>query len=62
MAEYWDLYDTNRQPLGRTHLRGLPLDKDTYHVVVSVWTVSRITRNSSKTPRQWLPQRKKDFS
>ncbi|MDD3928648.1 MAG: NUDIX domain-containing protein [Sphaerochaeta sp.] len=41
MAEYWDLYDTNRQPLGRTHLRGLPLDKDTYHVVVSVWTVNQ---------------------
>ncbi len=41
MAEYWDLYDTNRQPLGRTHLRGLPLEKDTYHVVVSVWTVNQ---------------------
>ncbi|NLK04758.1 MAG: NUDIX domain-containing protein [Spirochaetales bacterium] len=41
MAEYWDLYDTNRKPLGRTHLRGLPLEKETYHVVVSVWTVNQ---------------------
>lgn len=41
MTEYWDLYDTNRQPLGRTHLRGLPLENDTYHVVVSVWTVNQ---------------------
>lgn len=41
MAEYWDLYDTNRQPLGRTHRRGVPLEMGTFHVVVSVWTVNQ---------------------
>lgn len=41
MAEYWDLYDTDRKALGRTHLRGLPLPENTYHVVVSIWTVNQ---------------------
>lgn len=34
MQEYWDLYDRDRRPLGRVHLRGTPLPPDTYHVVV----------------------------
>lgn len=41
MAEYWDLYDEHRIALGRTHLRGRPLPQDSYHVVVSVWTVNQ---------------------
>lgn len=41
MAEYWDLYDTNRRPLGKTHLRGRPLPEGSFHVVVSVWTVNQ---------------------
>ncbi|SMP38859.1 NUDIX domain-containing protein [Sphaerochaeta associata] len=41
MAEYWDLYDNERKALGRTHLRGRPLPENTYHVVVSVWTVNQ---------------------
>jgi 8-oxo-dGTP diphosphatase len=40
MHEYWDLYDTDRNPLGRTHQRGLPLEEGTYHVVVAVWTLN----------------------
>lgn len=41
MAEYWDLYDEHRIALGRKHLRGRPLPENTYHVVVSVWTVNQ---------------------
>ena len=40
MAEYWDLYDTDRQPLGRQHRRGTPLEEGTFHIVVSLWTVN----------------------
>lgn len=40
MNEYWDLYDEQRRPLGRTHRRGVPLEEGTYHVVVAVWTVN----------------------
>lgn len=40
MAEYFDLYDKNRVPLGRTHQRGIPLPTGLYHVVVSVWTMN----------------------
>ena len=34
MQEYWDLYDSDRRPLGRVHPRGTPLPPDTYHIVV----------------------------
>ena len=37
--EYWDLYDRNRLPLGRTHLRGTPCANGEFHLVVSIWTV-----------------------
>lgn len=36
--ELWDLYDKDRSPLGRTHVRGVPLEKGEYHLVVFVWT------------------------
>ena len=35
--ELWDLYDKARQPLGKTHVRGVPLKKGEYHLVVFVW-------------------------
>lgn len=35
--ELWDLYDQQRRPLGRTHKRGMPLQKGEYHLVVFVW-------------------------
>lgn len=38
--EYWDLLDEQRRPLGRTQLRGCAMDKNTYHVVVHIWTLS----------------------
>jgi 8-oxo-dGTP pyrophosphatase MutT (NUDIX family) len=39
-AEYWDLYDENRQPLGRTHKRGIPVPDGLYHIVVRAWIVN----------------------
>lgn len=35
--ELWDLYTENRIKTGETHVRGNPLPKDKYHVVVNVW-------------------------
>lgn len=32
--EYWDLYDVNRRPTGRTHCRGERIPKGFYHLVV----------------------------
>lgn len=37
MAEYWDLYDDNRMPTGKTHIRGIPLIAGQYHLVVQAW-------------------------
>ena len=39
--ELWDLLDKNRKPLGRTHPRGrqYPMPPNTYHTVVTVFTV-----------------------
>lgn len=42
--ELWDLYDSKRNPLGRTHRRGTPCARGEYHVVVSVWTVDSQSR------------------
>lgn len=41
MAEYWDLYDEERKPLGRTVLRGKmdPLSGE-YHIVVMIATMN----------------------
>lgn len=38
--EYWDLYDANERPLGRTHRRGEPLPDGAYHLGADVWTVN----------------------
>ncbi len=40
--ELWDLLDKDRNPLGLTHPRGrqYPMPKGTYHLVVTVFTVS----------------------
>ncbi len=35
--ELWDVYDKNRQPVGKTHVRGVPMKKGEYHLVVFVW-------------------------
>lgn len=36
-AEIWDLYDENRELLGKDHVRGEQLPIDGYHLVVHVW-------------------------
>jgi DNA-binding Xre family transcriptional regulator/isopentenyldiphosphate isomerase len=36
-AEIWDLYDENRELLGKDHVRGKQLPIDGYHLVVHVW-------------------------
>lgn len=37
MAEFWDIYDKNRNKLGRLHERGLPINSGEYHLAVEVW-------------------------
>lgn len=37
MAEYNDIYDKDRNPTGRVHLRGTPWKKGEYGLVVCVW-------------------------
>jgi 8-oxo-dGTP pyrophosphatase MutT (NUDIX family) len=38
--EYWDVLDENRNPTGRTHKRGEPLQDGDYHLVVRAWIVN----------------------
>ncbi len=38
--EIWDVYDRNRRKTGRTHKRGIPLEKGDYHLVVHVWIIN----------------------
>lgn len=38
MAEYWDLYDCERKPLGKLHRRGDEIPAGEYHLVAEVWT------------------------
>ncbi len=41
MAEYWDLYDEKRHPLGRQIMRGqLEAQKGEFHVVVMIMTMN----------------------
>lgn len=40
MAELWDLYSGEREKTGATLLRGTPIPKGQYHLVVSVWIVN----------------------
>ncbi|TAA69734.1 NUDIX hydrolase [Planococcus salinarum] len=38
--ELWDLVDENRNMLGKTHNRGIELNKGEYHIVVEIFTVN----------------------
>jgi len=38
--ELWDLYNENREPLGKIHNRKDYLKTGEYHIAVSVWTVN----------------------
>ena len=35
--ELWDLYTENREPTGRTHIRGEEIPDGCYHLTVHVW-------------------------
>ena len=35
--EYWDLYDAERKPLGRTHARGEKFREGEYYVCCEIW-------------------------
>lgn len=41
MAELWDLYDEDRMLLNKKHIRGIPVPKGAYHIVVDVWTINK---------------------
>ncbi len=40
--ELWDLYDSNRVFLEKTHIRGNPLPENTKHIVVEIWVVNSL--------------------
>ena len=40
MAELWDLYNAEREKTGTSLLRGTPIPKGQYHLVVSVWIMN----------------------
>lgn len=35
--ELWDLYNYDRQKIGKTHIRGVPIPDNCYHLVVRIW-------------------------
>ena len=61
--ELWDVYDENRIPLGKTHVRGVPMKKGEYHLVVFVWVFKSrgellLTKRSPEKrsfPNKWDP-------
>ena len=61
MSEIWDIYDKSKNKTGRLHQRGIPLNKDDYHIVIHAWVVNSndeviITKrhNSKKIcPNMW---------
>lgn len=59
--ELWDLYDKNRQPLGKTHIRGERIPDGCYHITVDVWIcnsrgeylVSQRAADRPHSPLKW---------
>ena len=39
--ELWDLYDRNRKPLDKTHIRGEKLNEGEYHLVVDIVSINQ---------------------
>ena len=60
-AEIWDLYNENRELLGKDHVRGEQLPIDGYHLVVHVWIrnskgeylISQRSANRPTNPLMW---------
>lgn len=40
MAEYWDIYDMDRKPTGKTIIRGEPFGENEFYVCCEVWIVN----------------------
>lgn len=40
MNEYWDVYDKNRNPIGKTIKRGDPFGENEFYVCCEVWIVN----------------------
>lgn len=38
--ELWDLYDAERKPLGRTHIRGEEFQEGEYYICAEIWVVN----------------------
>lgn len=56
-AEIWDLYNENRELLGKDHVRGEQLPIDGYHLVVCGFVILRdstLSRNVPQTGRHTL--------
>ncbi len=59
--EIWDLYDKDRNLLGRDHIRGEEIPKGCYHIVVHVWIrntkgeylLSQRSADRSTFPSMW---------
>lgn len=59
--ELWDLYDENRNPAGREHIRGNDIPDGYYHIVVHVWIrnskgqylISQRSANRPNLPLMW---------
>lgn len=59
--ELWDLYDENRNPIGREHIRGNEIPDGCYHLVVHVWIcnsegkylISQRSANRPNLPLMW---------
>ncbi len=41
MAEYWDVYDKDRNPVGRTHRRGVKIKHGDYHIICEAWLLCK---------------------
>nr|WP_243238252.1 helix-turn-helix domain-containing protein [Ruminococcus hominis] len=60
-AEIWDLYNENRELLGKDHIRGEQLPIDGYHLVVHAWIrnskgaylIARRSANRTAFPLVW---------
>ena len=61
--ELWDLYTRDRIKTGETHIRGVPLPNDRYHLVVNVWIknseskylISRRSKTRISNPLKFEP-------
>ena len=59
--ELWDLYTENREPTGRTHIRGEEIPDGCFHLVVHVWIrnskgeylISQRSGNRPTFPLMW---------